>query len=166
MTDYVLVISFPTDAATDEHVQSRLFLSDSSGNSSSEGDGFTTVTAYFDSVEARSVAPGTNRPESCSAKAFAAPEIPLTKFAREHSAKTATRRGARPGARRESLDKYVRRLEEQGDDETGGGGEAGDGDDQGSDPPCHRGVCHDDPPLGPAGCASPVAGRMLARGRL
>jgi len=48
--DYVLEISFDAaDAALDELVQSRLFLTACSGSSSREAAGTATISAYFDS---------------------------------------------------------------------------------------------------------------------
>ena len=54
--DFVLEISFASDDAIAEEVLSRLFLSDSSGSSSDERGGIVTVTAYFDSSQARAAA--------------------------------------------------------------------------------------------------------------
>ena len=49
MTDYILELSFDArDAAIEEAVQSRLFLTASTGSSSAEINGTTTVSAYFD----------------------------------------------------------------------------------------------------------------------
>jgi ribosomal protein L11 methyltransferase len=50
--DYVLEISFPADPMIEEEVQALLFLSASSGSSSSERG----VTAYFDTPESRAAA--------------------------------------------------------------------------------------------------------------
>ena len=50
MTDYILELSFDArDAGLEEAVQSRLFLTASTGSSSAEINGTTTVSAYFDS---------------------------------------------------------------------------------------------------------------------
>jgi len=52
--DYVLEISFDAaDAALDELVQSRLFLTSCSGSSSREVAGTATISAYFDSPAVR-----------------------------------------------------------------------------------------------------------------
>ena len=51
MTDYILEISF--DSALDDAVQSRLFMSASTGSSAAEIGGTTTVAAYFDSAADR-----------------------------------------------------------------------------------------------------------------
>lgn len=54
MTDYLLELSFDTrDAALDDLIQSRLFLTASTGSTSSEVNGTTTIVAYFDSTEER-----------------------------------------------------------------------------------------------------------------
>jgi ribosomal protein L11 methyltransferase len=54
MTDFILDISFDTrDSAIEEMVQARLFLTPSSGSTSSEVNGTTTISAYFDSAEDR-----------------------------------------------------------------------------------------------------------------
>ncbi len=54
MTDFILDISFDArDAAIEELVQARLFLTSSSGSTSSEVNGTTTVLAYFDSAKDR-----------------------------------------------------------------------------------------------------------------
>lgn len=54
MIDYILDISFDAaDAALEEEVQSRLFLTASSGSSAREVNGTTTISAYFDSPQAR-----------------------------------------------------------------------------------------------------------------
>ena len=47
--DFILEISFDArDAALEELVQSRLYLTPSTGSSSSEANGTTTISAYFD----------------------------------------------------------------------------------------------------------------------
>jgi ribosomal protein L11 methyltransferase len=52
--DYILELSFDArDAALDETIQSHLFLTPSTGSTSSEAGGTTTVAAYFDSPEER-----------------------------------------------------------------------------------------------------------------
>lgn len=57
MTDYLLELSFDTrDAALDDLIQSRLFLTASTGSTSSEVNGTTTIVAYFDSTEDRDAA--------------------------------------------------------------------------------------------------------------
>lgn len=49
MKDFILDISFDArDNAIDELVQSRLYLTPSTGSSSSETNGTTTISAYFD----------------------------------------------------------------------------------------------------------------------
>lgn len=54
MTDYLLELSFDTrDAALDELIQSRLFLTASTGSTSSDANGTTTVAAYFDTAAER-----------------------------------------------------------------------------------------------------------------
>lgn len=54
MIDYILELSFDaTDLALEESIQSRLFLTDSTGSSSSEVNGTATIAAYFDSAAAR-----------------------------------------------------------------------------------------------------------------
>jgi len=54
--DFVLEISYRSDPELDDEVQSRLFLTASTGSSSVDRDGVTTVTAYFDSPQWRSSA--------------------------------------------------------------------------------------------------------------
>lgn len=57
MKDYVLEISFDAaDSALEEELQSRLFLTASTGSTSSEVAGTTTIAAYFDSPADRSAA--------------------------------------------------------------------------------------------------------------
>ena len=56
MIDFVLEISFRADAALEDEVQTRLYLSGSSGSSSSESGGIVTVTAWFESAERRAAA--------------------------------------------------------------------------------------------------------------
>jgi ribosomal protein L11 methyltransferase len=52
--DFILDISFDAaDTALEELVQSRLYLTRSTGSSSAEVNGTTTIAAYFDSVEER-----------------------------------------------------------------------------------------------------------------
>ena len=58
MIDYVLEISFPTDASLEEIVQSRLFLTDSSGSTAREAEGTTIIAAYFESAGTRDAALG------------------------------------------------------------------------------------------------------------
>ena len=54
MKDFILDISFDVrDAALEELVQSRLYLTPSTGSSSSEVNGTTIISAYFDSIEER-----------------------------------------------------------------------------------------------------------------
>jgi ribosomal protein L11 methyltransferase len=54
MTDYILELSFDArDATLDEEIQSRLFLTSSSGSSSTEINGTTIVSAYFNSSDER-----------------------------------------------------------------------------------------------------------------
>jgi len=54
MKDFILEISYPS--GLDEIVQSRLYLTRSSGSSSSELEGRTTLTAYFESAAERDAA--------------------------------------------------------------------------------------------------------------
>ena len=57
MTDYILELSFDTrDAALEELLQSRLFLTASTGSTANEINGTTTIAAYFDSPEERDAA--------------------------------------------------------------------------------------------------------------
>ncbi|HEX9163710.1 MAG TPA: 50S ribosomal protein L11 methyltransferase [Thermoanaerobaculia bacterium] len=56
MIDFVLEISYPCNAEIEEEVQSRLFLTASTGSSSIDVDGTTVVTAYFDSADSRAKA--------------------------------------------------------------------------------------------------------------
>jgi ribosomal protein L11 methyltransferase len=59
MKDHILDVSFDArDGALEELVQSRLFLTASSGSSSVERNGTTTLSAYFDSPEERDAAAG------------------------------------------------------------------------------------------------------------
>jgi ribosomal protein L11 methyltransferase len=52
--DFILDISFDArDAALEELVQSRLYLTPSTGSSSAEAGGTTTISAYFDLAEER-----------------------------------------------------------------------------------------------------------------
>jgi ribosomal protein L11 methyltransferase len=54
MTDFILELSFDTrDSAIEETIQARLFLTPSSGSESTEVNGTTTVSAYFESIEDR-----------------------------------------------------------------------------------------------------------------
>jgi ribosomal protein L11 methyltransferase len=55
--DYILELSFDSrDAALEELLQSRLFLTASTGSTSREVNGTTTLAAYFDSPEDRAAA--------------------------------------------------------------------------------------------------------------
>jgi ribosomal protein L11 methyltransferase len=55
--DHLLEISFDSrDAALDDAVQSRLFLTATTGSTSSDVNGTTTVSAYFDSAAERDAA--------------------------------------------------------------------------------------------------------------
>lgn len=57
MKDFILDISFDArDVALEELVQSRLYLTPSTGSSSSEANGTTTVSAYFDDAGERDAA--------------------------------------------------------------------------------------------------------------
>jgi ribosomal protein L11 methyltransferase len=52
--DFILDISFDArDTALEELVQSRLYLTPSTGSSSSEANGTTTISAYFDEADQR-----------------------------------------------------------------------------------------------------------------
>jgi len=52
--DFILDISFDArDSALEELVQSRLYLTPSTGSSSSEANGTTTISAYFDDADQR-----------------------------------------------------------------------------------------------------------------
>jgi ribosomal protein L11 methyltransferase len=52
--DFILDISFDTrDTALEELVQSRLYLTPSTGSSSSEANGTTTISTYFDAADER-----------------------------------------------------------------------------------------------------------------
>ena len=59
--DFVLEITYRSDAEMDDEVQSRLFLTGSTGSSSIDRDGETTITAYFDSRTSRVAAMETFR---------------------------------------------------------------------------------------------------------
>lgn len=51
MKDFILEVSFDArDTALEDLVQSRLFLTQSTGSSSAEANGTTTISAYFDSA--------------------------------------------------------------------------------------------------------------------
>lgn len=57
MKDFLLEISFDAaEAALEELVQARLFLTPSTGNFTTEREGTTTVSAYFESVQDRDAA--------------------------------------------------------------------------------------------------------------
>jgi ribosomal protein L11 methyltransferase len=57
MTDFILELSFDSrDSAIDETVQARLFLTASTGSTTREANGTTTVAAYFDSAAGRDAA--------------------------------------------------------------------------------------------------------------
>lgn len=57
MKDFILDISFDArDAALEDLVQSRLFLTQSTGSSSADANGTTIISAYFDSVSERDAA--------------------------------------------------------------------------------------------------------------
>jgi ribosomal protein L11 methyltransferase len=57
MPDYLLELSFDSrDAALEELLQARLFLTPSTGSTSNDINGTTTVAAYFDSPEERAEA--------------------------------------------------------------------------------------------------------------
>src|SRR5205807_7080109 len=52
--DFILDVSFDArDTALEELVQSRLYLTPSTGSSSSEANGTTMISAYFDDADAR-----------------------------------------------------------------------------------------------------------------
>ena len=54
MKDFILDITFDArDAALEELVQSRLYLTPSTGSSSSEANGTTIISAYFDTADER-----------------------------------------------------------------------------------------------------------------
>lgn len=56
-SDYILELSFDSrDAALEELLQGRLFLTPSTGSTSNEVNGTTTIAAYFDSPEERAEA--------------------------------------------------------------------------------------------------------------
>lgn len=54
--DFVLEITYRSDAEIDDEVQSRLFLSASTGSSSIDRDGATVISAYFETPESRAAA--------------------------------------------------------------------------------------------------------------
>jgi ribosomal protein L11 methyltransferase len=57
VTDYILELSFDArDASLEEEIQSRLFLTSSTGSSTSDVNGTAIVSAYFDSPEERDAA--------------------------------------------------------------------------------------------------------------
>lgn len=57
MKDFILEVSFDSrDAALEDLLQSRLYLTPSTGSSSNEINGTATISAYFDSAEERDVA--------------------------------------------------------------------------------------------------------------
>ncbi len=57
MTDHILELSFDSrDSTLDELIAARLFLTASTGSTSREANGTTTVSAYFDSPEERAAA--------------------------------------------------------------------------------------------------------------
>ncbi|MEA2463549.1 MAG: ribosomal protein methyltransferase, partial [Acidobacteriota bacterium] len=56
-SDFILELSFDSrDAALEELLQARLFLTPSTGSTSTESNGTTTMAAYFDSPEERAEA--------------------------------------------------------------------------------------------------------------
>lgn len=55
-SDFVVEITYRTDAEMDDEVQSLLFLTGSIGSSSVDGDGWTVLSAYFESSEKRDAA--------------------------------------------------------------------------------------------------------------
>lgn len=62
MLDHVLEISLDSsDTALEDVVQSRLYLTATTGSTSSEVNGTTTIAAYFDSTDARDAASETFR---------------------------------------------------------------------------------------------------------
>ena len=74
MIDYILDLSFDArDAALEEELQARLFITPSTGSSSTEINGTTTISAYFDSAEERDTA----------AASFAEVGVELTRVERE-----------------------------------------------------------------------------------
>lgn len=74
MIDYILDLSFDArDAALEEEVQARLFVTPSTGSSSTEINGTTTISAYFGSAEERDAA----------AAAFADLDVEQTRVERE-----------------------------------------------------------------------------------
>jgi ribosomal protein L11 methyltransferase len=57
MTDFILELSFDArDVVLEEEIQSRLFLTPSTGSSSTDMNGTAVVSAYFDSPEERDAA--------------------------------------------------------------------------------------------------------------
>lgn len=57
MKDFILEVSFDsTDAALEDLLQSRLYLTRSTGSSSTEINGTTTISAYFDNASDRDIA--------------------------------------------------------------------------------------------------------------
>jgi ribosomal protein L11 methyltransferase len=57
MIDYILNVSFDArDAALEDELQARLFVTQSTGSSSNEINGTTTISAYFDSAAERDAA--------------------------------------------------------------------------------------------------------------
>jgi ribosomal protein L11 methyltransferase len=74
MIDYLLDLSFDArDAALEEELQARLFVTPSTGSSSTEINGTTTISAYFDSPAERDAA----------AESFADLGVELTRVERE-----------------------------------------------------------------------------------
>lgn len=74
MIDFILDLSFDArDAALEEELQARLFMTPSTGSSSTEINGTTTISAYFDSAAERDAA----------AAAFADLDVELTRVERE-----------------------------------------------------------------------------------
>jgi ribosomal protein L11 methyltransferase len=56
MIDYLLEITFGSDPLLEERVQGALFLTPSTGSTSVDANDRTTISAYFDSAEARASA--------------------------------------------------------------------------------------------------------------
>lgn len=73
--DFVLEITYRSDAEIDDEVQSRLFLSASTGSSTIERDGETVVSAYFDSPVSRSAAMETLRDLGASLRSADRPRV-------------------------------------------------------------------------------------------
>jgi ribosomal protein L11 methyltransferase len=74
MIDYILDLSFNArDAALEEQLQARLFVTPSTGSSSTEINGTTTISAYFDSAAER----------DATAASFADLDVELTRVERE-----------------------------------------------------------------------------------